>query len=159
MVRELLAEHWGEMICQSHSNTVSSRYTQLFQVSHSSAKGCSFFEEENLHCAVILFQDGILPSPGQLTPRPSSAIDRLQQDFLDLDCDSVCEIFRLKSEQEEVSDFTFSFGQTDVCEGLIAWMSHDLERRKPNIHTLRQFVCLHQVTALQHSALLYCVVR
>ena len=32
--------------------------------------------------------------------------------------------------QEEVSDFSFSFGQTDLCEGLIAWMSHDVENRK-----------------------------
>ena len=29
---ELLADHWGEMICQQNSATVSSRYTQLFQV-------------------------------------------------------------------------------------------------------------------------------
>ena len=46
----------------------------------------------------------------------------MRQDFLDLDVISVCEIFRLKSHQEEVSDFSFSFGQTDVCEGLIAWV-------------------------------------
>ena len=32
MLSELLAEHWGEMISQSNSATVSSRYTQLFQV-------------------------------------------------------------------------------------------------------------------------------
>ena len=61
------------------------------------------------------------------------------------DVDSVCEIFSLKSEQEEVSDFSFSFGQTDLCEGLIAWMSHDTDHRKQYIHTLRQYVCLHQV--------------
>ena len=51
------------------------------------------------------------------------------QDFLDLDVDAVCEIFSLKSEQEEVSDFSFSFGQTDLCEGLIAWMGHDPDNR------------------------------
>jgi len=59
---------------------------------------------------------------------------------------SVCEIFRLKSHQEEVSDFSFSFGQTDVCEGLIAWVQHDLDDRQQHIHTLRQYVCLHQVS-------------
>jgi len=121
VLSELLSEHWGEMICQTNSATVSSRYTQLFQ-------------------------DGIMPTPAQLNNRPNSGIDKLQQDFLDLDVHSVCEIFRLKSEQEEVSDFSFSFGQTDVCEGLIAWMSHDTDIRKTHIHTLRQYVCLHQVS-------------
>ena len=86
-----------------------------------------------------------MPTPGQLTNRPTSGIDKLQQDFLDLDVISLCEIFRLKSHQEEVSDFSFSFGQTDVCEGLIAWVQHDLEERQQHIHTLRQYVCLHQV--------------
>ena len=61
--------------------------------------------------------------------------------------EAVSEIFSLKSGQEEVSDFSFSFGQTDLCEGLIAWMSHDTEARKHHIHTLRQYVCLHQVSA------------
>lgn len=122
VLSELLAEHWGEMICQTNSNTVSSRYTQLFQ-------------------------DGIIPTAAQLNNRPTSGIDRLQQDFLDLDVEAVCEIFSLKSEQEEVSDFSFSFGQTDLCEGLIAWMSHDVENRKQFIHSLRQYVCLHQVSA------------
>jgi len=102
---ELLAEHWGEMICQTNSNTVSSRYTQLFQ-------------------------DGIMPTAAQLNNRPTSGIDRLQQDFLDLDVEALCEIFSLKGEQEEVSDFSFSFGQTDLCEGLIAWMSHNTDLRK-----------------------------
>jgi hypothetical protein len=32
VLSELLAEHWGEMISQTNSATVSSRYTQLFQV-------------------------------------------------------------------------------------------------------------------------------
>ena len=59
VLSELLAEHWGEMICQTNSATVSSRYTQLFQ-------------------------DGIMPTPAQLNNRPTSGIDRLQQDFLDL---------------------------------------------------------------------------
>ena len=63
------------------------------------------------------------------------------------DVEAVSEIFSLKSGQEEVSDFSFSFGQTDLCEGLIAWMSHDTEARKHHIHTLRQYVCLHQVSA------------
>ena len=81
-----------------------------------------------------------MPTAAQLSNRPTSGVDRLQQDFLDLDVVSLCEIFRLKSQQEEasllfekrrlsifiqVSDFSFSFGQTDVCEGLIAWMEHD----------------------------------
>ena len=57
-------------------------------------------------------------------------MEKLQQDFLDLDVGSLCEIFRLKSEQEEVSDFSFSFGQTDICEGLVSWVSHDLENRQ-----------------------------
>merc|ERR1711884_391402 len=59
VLAELLAEHWGEMICQTNSNTCSSRYTQLFQ-------------------------DGIMPTAAQLNNRPTSGIDRLQQDFLDL---------------------------------------------------------------------------
>ena len=59
----------------------------------------------------------------------------------------MAEIFSLKSEQEEVSDFSFSFGQTDLCEGLIAWMSHNTDTRSHHIHTLRQYVCLHQVSA------------
>ena len=59
VLSELLAEHWGEMICQTNSATVSSRYTQLFQ-------------------------DGIMPTAAQLNNRPTSGIDRLQQDFLDL---------------------------------------------------------------------------
>jgi hypothetical protein len=46
-----------------------------------------------------------------------------------------------------VSDFSFSFGQTDVCEGLIAWVEHDREPRQQHIHRLRQYVCLHQVGA------------
>ena len=108
-----------------------------------------------------------MPTPGQLTNRPTSGIDKLQQvrriiftvmiplihmkDFLDLDVISLCEIFRLKSHQEEVSDFSFSFGQTDVCEGLIAWVQHDLDERQQHIHTLRQYVCLHQVPLLVAS--------
>ena len=31
-----------------------------------------------------LFQDGIMPTAAQLNNRPTSGIDRLQQDFLDL---------------------------------------------------------------------------
>ena len=74
VLAELLAEHWGEMICQTNSNTcrcmsrnatfdlgfvkyfpvASSRYTQLFQ-------------------------DGIMPTAAQLNNRPTSGIDRLQQ--------------------------------------------------------------------------------
>ena len=77
------------------------------------------------------------------------------QDFLDLDVVSLCEIFRLKSHQEEVSDFSFSFGQTDVCEGLIAWVQHDLEERQQHIHTLRQYVCLHQVPLLVEGQLFW----
>ena len=65
--------------------------------------------------------------------------------FFFSDVEALCEIFSLKSEQEEVSDFSFSFGQTDLCEGLIAWMSHNTDVRKQHIHTLRQYVCLHQV--------------
>ena len=57
-------------------------------------------------------------------------MEKLQQDFLELDVASLCEIFRLKGEQEEVSDFSFSFGQTDICEGLVSWVSHDLENRQ-----------------------------
>jgi hypothetical protein len=57
-------------------------------------------------------------------------MEKLQQDFLELDVGSLCEIFRLKSEQEEVSDFSFSFGQTDICEGLVSWVSHDLDNRQ-----------------------------
>jgi len=121
ILSELLSDHWGEMICQANSATVSSRYTQLFQ-------------------------DGIMPTAAQLTDRGTCGVDKLQQDFLDLDLPSLCEIFRLKSMQEEVSDFSFSFGQTDVCEGLIAWMEHDREERQTYIHTLRQYVCLHQVS-------------
>jgi hypothetical protein len=34
VLSELLAEHWGEMISQTNSATVSSRYTQLFQVNN-----------------------------------------------------------------------------------------------------------------------------
>jgi len=122
ILHELLAEHWGEMISESNSATVSDSYTQLFQ-------------------------DGILPTPSQLTNRPStSGQGKVQQDFLDLDISSLCEIFRLKSEQEEISDFSFSFGQTDLCEGLISWVSRDLEARQGHIHTLRQYICLHQVS-------------
>ena len=44
-------------------------------------------------------------------------MEKLQQDFLDLDVPSLCEIFRLKNEQEELADFSFSFGQSDLCEG------------------------------------------
>jgi hypothetical protein len=32
VLSDLLADHWGEMISQTNSATVSSRYTQLFQV-------------------------------------------------------------------------------------------------------------------------------
>jgi hypothetical protein len=34
VLSELLAEHWGDMISQTNSATVSSRYTQLFQVNN-----------------------------------------------------------------------------------------------------------------------------
>jgi len=118
---ELLMDHWGEMISQVNSNTVSSRYTQLFQ-------------------------DGIIPTPDQLSNRPVSGVDKLQQDFLELDVESLCQILSIKSQQEEVSDFSFSFCQTDVCEGLVTWIGHDLEQRKAHIHLLRQYVCLHQVS-------------
>ena len=74
-----------------------------------------------------------------------SGMDRLQEDFLELDLDSLCEVFRLKGQQEEVSDFSFSFGQTDLCEGLIAWINHDREERQQYVHRLREYVCLHQV--------------
>ncbi|XP_023328379.1 uncharacterized protein LOC111701356 [Eurytemora carolleeae] len=73
-------------------------------------------------------------------------MEKLQQDFLDLDVPSLCEIFRLKNEQEELADFSFSFGQSDLCEGLISWVSRDRESRQIHIHTLRQYVCLHQVS-------------
>jgi len=117
---EVLADRWGDMIGQTNSNTVSDRYRQLFQ-------------------------DGIVPTSMNIRSRPES-MDRLQEDFLELDLESLCEVFRLKGQQEEVSDFSFSFGQTDLCEGLIAWINHDREERQQYVHRLREYVCLHQVS-------------
>ena len=80
---ELLADHWGEMICQQNSATVSSRYTQLFQVT---TLRWPYYHREVVCTSprptinhIVNNQDGIMPTPGQLTNRPTSGTDKLQQ--------------------------------------------------------------------------------
>ena len=96
VLSELLAEHWGEMICQTNSNTVR---WKLFAVKIENISK-HFYSSRYTQ----LFQDGIIPTAAQLNNRPTSGIDRLQQDFLDLDVEAVCEIFSLKSEQVRYCD-------------------------------------------------------
>ena len=76
VLSELLAEHWGEMICQTNSATVrSDSDPQSISILNNNKYSSRYTQ---------LFQDGIMPTAAQLNNRPTSGIDRLQQDFLDL---------------------------------------------------------------------------
>ena len=41
----------------------------------------------------------------------------------DLDLESFKEILSIKSEQEEVADFSFSFNQSDICLAVVQWIN------------------------------------
>ena len=72
---------------------------------------------------------------GANTPGGLSAKDALEREndlrdddefgavLTDLDLESFKEILSLKSEQEEVGDFTFSFNQSDICLAVVQWIN------------------------------------
>ena len=74
VLAELLAEHWGEMICQTNSNTC--RYMSRNVTFHPRFVKCFPVASSRY---TQLFQDGIMPTAAQLNNRPTSGIDRLQQ--------------------------------------------------------------------------------
>ena len=64
-------------------------------------------------------------------------------------------MLRVKSREEELGDFSYSFTQSDLMEGICHWLNHDLENRRPFIEShLASFYCLHQVSGGQVSSML-----
>ena len=64
--------------------------------------------------------------------------------FLQLDSEGLCLLLEMKSSQDEITDFSYSFVQNDIIKGVINWLNHDLDSRHENIWTLATFYCLHQ---------------
>ena len=66
--------------------------------------------------------------------------------FLDLDVDSLCYVLEHRASHEEIGDFTFSFVQGDLVNGIVGWLVHDLDSRHKHLQErLSDFYCLHQV--------------
>lgn len=73
--------------------------------------------------------------------------------FTKLDYASVKKILRIKSDQEEISDFTFSFNQSDICLAAVQWIKADLVDRIGYLTDLSECFCLHQISGSAKSAL------
>ncbi len=96
----------------------------------------------------------------------------------DLDLDSLKLILSIKSDQEEIADFSFSFNQvdgncplmlttfyiqctytymqSDICLGVVNWIRHDgntAERYPFLSEHLDQYFCLHQISSSASTAL------
>ena len=64
--------------------------------------------------------------------------------FLQLESEGLCLLLEMKSGQDEITDFSYSFVQNDIMKGVINWLNHDLDSRHEFIWTLATFYCLHQ---------------
>ena len=72
------------------------------------------------------------------------------QGFVELDIHELINVLGLKSREEELGDFSYSFTQSDLMEGICHWLNHDLESRRCFIEShLSSFYCLHQVSGGQ----------
>ena len=49
--------------------------------------------------------------------------------LVDLDLSSLAVILGIKSDQEEIGDFSFSFNQTDIALAVVQWVKYDLDNR------------------------------
>ena len=65
--------------------------------------------------------------------------------LVDLDLESLKVVLSIKSDQEEIGDFSFSFNQTDLCLAVIQWIKYDLPKRHSNLIELCEYFCLHQI--------------
>ena len=75
--------------------------------------------------------------------------------FVELDIHELTNVLRVKSSEEELGDFSYSFTQSDLMQGICHWLTHDLENRQNFIEShLASFYCLHQVSGGQVNALL-----
>ena len=67
------------------------------------------------------------------------------QGFLELDLEEFCMLLELKSGQDEITDFSYSFVQNDIIKGVINWLDYDLDGRHEHITSqLVHYYCLHQ---------------
>ncbi len=66
--------------------------------------------------------------------------------FLELDLESLIVILEHRAGTEEISDFTFSFIQGDLVNGILYWLNHKLDDRFQYLNSrLNTFFCLHQI--------------
>ena len=74
--------------------------------------------------------------------------DLLKHDaFQSLTSDELNELLEIKSSQEELSDFSFSFTQSDIAEAVVKWTRFDLKARHTAFKTLSRWFCLHQLNS------------
>lgn len=66
--------------------------------------------------------------------------------FLQLPIDQLVKVLTRKLKEEELSDFSYSFIQSDLIEGICNWLVVDLDTRLQYLQShLVTFYCLHQV--------------
>lgn len=73
--------------------------------------------------------------------------------LVDLDIDSLKTVLSVKCDQEEVSDFSFSFNQSDLCLAVVQWITFDRPRRFDFLAELAPFFCIHQISSFAASSL------
>ena len=75
--------------------------------------------------------------------------------FVELDVIELINLLLVKSKEEELGDFSYSFTQSDLMYGICHWLNQDLENRRFFIEShLSSFYCLHQVSGGQVNSML-----
>ncbi len=92
-----------------------------------------------------------------IVSQPEENEDGEEDDYVsglvDLDLPSLKVILSIKSDQEDIGDFSFSFNQTDLAHAVVAWVRADLHSRHSHFQELSEFFCHHQVSASAKEAL------
>ena len=85
---------------------------------------------------IIQYAQRLLPVYVDVTQPFLFLITQLFQDsddfvcsLVDLDLSSLTVILGIKSDQEEIGDFSFSFNQTDIALAVVQWVKYDLDNR------------------------------
>lgn len=68
--------------------------------------------------------------------------------FAALHPDDLCSLLDMKAAKEEIADLSFSFCQSDLCEGVLTWTESDVEARQSVLCArLCRYFCLHQLNS------------
>ncbi len=71
----------------------------------------------------------------------------------ELDLASLKVVLSIKSDQEEVGDFSFSFNQVDLAAAVDRWVSADFQARHSHYSELSEYFCHHQINSQAKESL------